>query len=67
MKLQKRLSRKYKGKIYHKFLVVIPKENVKRSGFKEGDELYSEIKKGEIKLKKKSWKKTYQNNKLKKK
>ena len=55
MKLQKRLSRKYKGKEYHKYVLVIPTEEVKKSGFKEGDELEINSKKGEIKLNKK-WK-----------
>jgi len=53
MKLQKRLSRTYKNKKYHKYIIVIPENEVKKSGFKEGDELTISSKKGEIKLNKK--------------
>jgi len=52
MKLQKRLSRKYEGKEYYKYIVVIPEKEIKKSGFKEGDELKTETKKGFIKIKK---------------
>lgn len=52
MKLQKRLSRIYKGKRYHKYILVIPEKDIKKAKFKEGDELKSEVKKGEIKIKK---------------
>ena len=51
MKLQKHYTRK--GKKYPKYEVVIPKEIIKESGFKEGEELKAEAKKGEIKLTKK--------------
>lgn len=54
MKLQKRLSRKYKGKNYHKYILVIPEKEIKKSGFKEGQELKINSKKGEIKIT--SWK-----------
>jgi len=50
MKLQKRLSRKYNNKEYYKYLLVIPVEEIKKSGFKEGQELKIETKKGEIKI-----------------
>jgi len=50
MKLQKHRTRKDKS--YYKYVVVIPEDIVKKSGFKEGDELQAEVKKGEIKLKK---------------
>jgi formylmethanofuran dehydrogenase subunit D len=50
MKLQKRLSRKYKGKNYHKYILVIPEKEIKKSGFKEGQELKINSKKGEIKI-----------------
>ncbi len=53
MKLQKRLSRKYKDKEYHKYLLVIPSREIKKSGFKEGGELQIKSKKGEIKIKRK--------------
>jgi len=51
MKIQKVLSRKYKDKEYHKFILVIPEEEIKISGIKEGEELEAESKKGEIKIK----------------
>ncbi|MCR4284659.1 MAG: AbrB/MazE/SpoVT family DNA-binding domain-containing protein [archaeon] len=51
MKLQKHYTQK--GKKYPKYEVVIPKDVVKDSGFKEGDELEATATKGEIKLKKK--------------
>jgi len=42
-----------KDKKYYKYEVVIPNKVMKDSGFKEGDELEAEAKKGEIKLRKK--------------
>jgi len=51
MKLQKHYTRK--GKKYPKYEVVLPKEVVEKSGFKEGDELNANARKGEIKLRKK--------------
>ncbi len=54
MKLQKHPSRKSKeGNDYFKYEIILPKEAVEISGFKEGDELEAEAKKGEIKLKRK--------------
>lgn len=53
MKIQKHLSKKRGNKIYHKYVIVIPEETLNESGFKEGDELHAEAKKGEIKLRKK--------------
>ena len=53
MKIEKVKSREYKDKTYHKYRVVIPEKLIKKSGFKEGDELKAEAKKGEIKLNKK--------------
>lgn len=52
MQLQKRLSRKYKGKEYYKYLLVIPLNEVKKSGFKERQKLKIETKEGEIRIKK---------------
>jgi len=52
MKVQKRLSRTYKNKNYYKYLIIIPEEDIKKAGIKEGDELVTNVKKGEIKLKK---------------
>ena len=54
MKLQKHPSRKAKeGEDYFKYEVILPKEAVEIAGFKQGDELDTEAKKGEIKLKRK--------------
>lgn len=50
MKIEKTKSRKYKDKQYYKYRIIIPEEIIKDSGFKEGDELQAEVKKGEIKL-----------------
>ena len=50
MKIQKQLSKKRGDKIYYKYILNISKEILKKSGFKEGDELQAEAKKGEIKL-----------------
>ncbi len=52
MQLQKRLSRKYKGKEYHKYILVIPIQEIKKSGFKEGQKLKIETKEGEIRIRK---------------
>lgn len=51
MKLQKQKSDYKRG--YHKYVIVMPEDAVKKSGFKEGDELEAESKKGEIRLKRK--------------
>jgi hypothetical protein len=53
MKLQKRFLRKYKGKDYYKFMVNLPPEIVENADLKEGDELEGDVRKGEIRLKKK--------------
>ena len=53
MKLQKRFLREYNGKKYYKFMVNIPPKIIKKAGFKTGDELKADAKKGEIKLRKK--------------
>ena len=50
MKLQKQSSKKKGQKDYPKYVVVIPEKIVKEAGFKEGDELESEAKKGEVRL-----------------
>lgn len=39
MKLQKRLSRKLPKRIYHKWIVTIPPEQIKKLKWKEGEEL----------------------------
>jgi antitoxin component of MazEF toxin-antitoxin module len=51
MKIQRHLSHKRGDKIYHKYVVVLPDNLIKDSGFQEGDELEAEAKKGEIRLK----------------
>lgn len=51
MKLQKQLASKVNGKEYYKYVVVLSENMVKEAGFKEGNELEGEVKKGEIKLK----------------
>ncbi len=48
MKLQKHKTRKDKD--YHKYVIVLPEDIIKESGFQEGDNLKAETKKGEIKL-----------------
>lgn len=50
MQLQKRLSRRYKDKEYHKYILVIPLQDIKKSGFKEGQKLKIETKESEIKI-----------------
>lgn len=52
MKLQKRLSRKYKGKNYYKFQINIPEDYINKSSLKEGDELKVESKKNKLILEK---------------
>jgi len=53
MKLQRRLSRTYNGKKYFKYIIIIPEEDINNARLKEGDELITETKKGEIVLRKK--------------
>ncbi|MEK6824697.1 MAG: hypothetical protein AABX12_03865 [Nanoarchaeota archaeon] len=48
MKLQKRLGRKYKNKDYHKWVVVLPSDEIITAGFKEGDELKALASEGKI-------------------
>lgn len=53
MKLQKHISRKSKaGDDYFKWEVILSKEAVEKAGFKEGDELEEEARKGEVRLRK---------------
>ena len=52
MKILKEKSREYNGKSYYKYKINIPESDLKEAGFKEGDILEVEAKKGEIKLKK---------------
>lgn len=53
MKIQKQLSKKIGDKIYHKHVIVIPNDLLKKAKLKGGDELEVEIKEGGLKLKKK--------------
>jgi len=53
MKIQKQLSKKRGDKKYFRHVVNINESLMEQSGFKEGDELEAEAKKGEIKLRKK--------------
>jgi len=50
MKLQKRLSRIYKGKRYYKYIIVLPEQDVKMAKLKEGDELITTVKDKSIKI-----------------
>ena len=50
--LQKQVSRKVGDKEYSKFVIVIPPEEIRKSGFEEGEELKFETKEGRIILKK---------------
>jgi len=51
MKLQKHSTKK--GTKYFKWELIIPKDKVENAEFDENDELITESKKGEIKIKKK--------------
>jgi formylmethanofuran dehydrogenase subunit D len=53
MQLQKQLSRKYKGKEYAKYMIVVSPPDIIKLGWKEGDELESEVKNGELVIKQK--------------
>ena len=51
-KLQKQLSRKVGNKEYSKYVIVMPSEEIKKAGFREGQELKIETKEGKIIIKK---------------
>ena len=53
MKVQRQFVNKRGDKSYYKYVIVVPPELIKEAGFKEGDKLEAEAKKGEIKLKRK--------------
>ena len=53
MNILKEKSREYNGKAYYKYKINLPEEVLNNAGFKVGDELSAEVKKGEIKLRKK--------------
>ena len=47
MKLQKRLSRKYKDKKYYKYLIVIPEKEIKKVALKRERNLKLKLKEGQ--------------------
>ncbi|MFH0889942.1 MAG: AbrB/MazE/SpoVT family DNA-binding domain-containing protein [Candidatus Aenigmatarchaeota archaeon] len=51
MKLQKQLSRKSGNTVYPKWVVVIPPEKIKETGWREGEDLEADVKDGKIVLK----------------
>lgn len=51
MKLQKQLSRKVDGKVYDKWVVVLPPEDVKKIGWKAGQEIEASVKGDSVVLK----------------
>ena len=53
MKLQKRFLIEVNGKKYYKYLVQITPEVIEEANFNAGDELGVEVKKGEVRLKRK--------------
>ena len=52
MHLQKQQSRIYKGKVYPKYLIVIPPKDIERLGWDEHDELESTIEDGRLVIEK---------------
>ena len=48
MHLQKQLSRKYEGKEYAKYVIIIKPKYIEKLGWKEGEELEAEVKKGKL-------------------
>lgn len=52
MKVQRHLTDKRGKKKYYKYVVVIPEEEIKKAGFKKGQELKVESSNGKIVLKK---------------
>lgn len=48
MHLQKQLSRKYEGKEYAKWVIVIKPKTIEKLGWKDGEELEAEVKKGKL-------------------
>lgn len=51
MRLQKQLSRKYEGKEYAKYVIVVKPKLVEKLGWKDGQDLEAEIKKGNLVVK----------------
>lgn len=48
MKLQRQKAYKYKDKVHHKYVIVVKENLIKALGWREGDELEGEEKKGEL-------------------
>lgn len=48
MRLQKQLSRKFEGKEYAKYVIVVPPKYIEELGWKDGEELEAEIKKDKL-------------------
>lgn len=48
MRLQKQLSRKVGDKEYAKYVIVIKSKYVEKLGWKDGEELEAEVKKGKL-------------------
>ena len=55
MKLIKQHGRKYKESNYYKFIVVIPNKIIEKLGWKGGEELNADLKKGKIIIQKEDW------------
>jgi hypothetical protein len=53
MKILKVKSREYGGKSYYKYRINVPEEILEIAGLQDGDDLVVEVKKGELRLKKK--------------
>ena len=53
MKILSQISRKYKGKFYKKFWIIIPRKILENLGWKTGQELKAEIKNNKLIISKK--------------
>ena len=53
MRLLSQISRKYKGKFYKKFWIIIPRKILEKIGWKTGQELKAEIKNNKLIISKK--------------
>lgn len=53
MKIQKQLSKKRGDKIYHKYVIVLHEDLIKKARLKTGDELEGKAEKNKIVLRKK--------------
>jgi len=51
MKLQKQIAYKYKDKIRHKYVIVIPNETIEKLGWETGEELENSVKERTLILK----------------